>query len=276
MVKLNIKIYPISFKLEKKLSKYIVISGNYRELNDKHLNLINKYIKNKPIDINTILSMRSAYMNIKNINNHSRIRNNANEFLKLYKKGITISEISKEYDLSPMGILRSIFEKMNYSKEQIKNMFLMSENLSEFDVKQIEFVKKYDIFNKLDQSNQANRSEEFELLIEKFLIKNNVKYKTQNQLSKEQIKKFGRPVNTPDFLIQSELFINNKKINWIDAKNFYGANTFLINKKINKQIKKYVKSYGFGSIIFSLNFSEMLHFHNVLLIDYKNLTKIEI
>ena len=152
----------------------------------------------------------------------------------------------------------------------------MSENLSEFDVKQIEFVKKYDIFNKLDQSNQANRSEEFELLIEKFLIKNNVKYKTQNQLSKEQIKKFGRPVNTPDFLIQSELFINNKKINWIDAKNFYGANTFLINKKINKQIKKYVKSYGFGSIIFSLNFSEMLHFHNVLLIDYKNLTKIEI
>ena len=271
MAKLNIEISPISFELEKKLSKYIIISGNYRELNDKHLNLINKYIKNKPINVNTILSMRSAYMNIKNINNHSRIKNNANKFLKLYKKGISISEISTEYDLSPMGILRKIFEQMNYSKEKIKNMFLVSDNLNEFDAKQIKFVKKYDIFNKLDQSNQAKRSEEFELLIEDFLIKNNVQYKTQNQLSDEQIRDFGRPINTPDFLIQSDLFINHKKINWIDAKNFYGANTFLIKKKIGKQVKKYIKNYGYGCIIFSLNFSEKLNFQNVLLLDYKNL-----
>ena len=274
MTNLNIKIDPISYELEKKLSKYIVISGNYRELNDKHLALINEYIQEKPISIKAVLSMRGAYMSIKNMHNHNKLLKNVNEFVKLYKDGITISEISKKYDLSPIAILKNIYQKMNYSKDKIKDMFLLSKNLNEFDFNQIEYAKKYDIFNKVDQSEQIKRSEEFELLIEKFLINNNVQYKTQNKLVEEQTKEFGRPINTPDFLILSNLFINNKKINWIDAKNFYGANTFLVNKKIRKQVKKYITSYGYGCIIFSLNFSENLNFNNVLLIDYNNILSI--
>ena len=87
-------------------------------------------------------------------------------------------------------------------------------------------------------------------------------------LTEEQIKLYGKPINTPDFLILSDLFINDKKINWIDAKNFYGANTFLINKKIKKQVSKYINQYGFGCIMFSLNFSEKLKFNDVLLINF--------
>lgn len=274
MTNVNIDIKPISSKIENKLLKFVIIKGNYKELNEKYLNVLSKYLKNKNINIKTVLSMRSSHMAYKIMKSNTYLINNIDKFVKLYNQGIGISELSKKYDLSPMSLLRNIFYKTkNYSKEEIKKLFLFPNNkLSNFDVEQIDYAKKNDIFNKLDQTKQKEDSEKFELLVERFLINNNVKYKTQNMLEKEQMKKYGKSVNTPDFLILSDLKINNKQINWIDAKNFYGANTYLLKKKIKKQTRKYIKNFGYGCIIFSLNFSEKLEFNGILLIDYQNIS----
>ena len=275
MTRLNIKINKISYKLEKKLAKAVIIKGNYRKLTDKQLDKLNNYIKKKKLDINLndILSIRSAYMTIKIIKDSSKLESSMNKINKLYKKGIKLSWISRKYDLSPILILKNIFSN-NFSKEKIKDFFYGKhlDKLNKFELEQLNFAKENDIFNKVDQTEQIKNSENFELEIRNFLIKNKIKFKTQNELAKEQIKKYGKTINTPDFLILSDLYINDKKINWIDAKNFYGANTFLIKKNIQKQIKKYIDEYGFGSIIFSLNFSEKLYFDNVILINF-NLLK---
>ena len=208
-------------------------------------------------------------MTIKIIKDSDRLKSLINKISKLYKKGIKLSWISKKYDLSPILMLKNILSS-RYSKEKIKDFFHGKhlDKLSEFDLEQLNFAKENDIFNKVDQSEQLNNSKNFELEIQNFLVKNKIKFKTQNELTKEQIKKYGKAVNTPDFLILSDFYINDKKINWIDAKNFYGANTFLIKNNIQKQISKYIDEYGFGSIMFSLNFSEKLHFDNVLLTSF--------
>ena len=275
MTRLNIKINKISYKLEKKLAKAVIIKGNYRKLTDKQLDKLNNYIKKKKLDVslNDILSIRSAYMTIKIIKDSSKLESSMNKINKLYKKGIKLSWISRKYDLSPILILKNIFSN-NFSKEKIKDFFYGKQlnKLNKFDLEQLNFAKENDIFNKVDQTEQIKNSENFELEIRNFLIKNKIKFKTQNELAKEQIKKYGKTINTPDFLILSDFYINDKKINWIDAKNFYGANTFLIKKNIQKQIQKYIDEYGFGSIIFSLNFSEKLYFDNVILINF-NLLK---
>lgn len=275
MTRLNIKINKISYKLEKKLAKAVIIKGNYRKLTDKQLDKLNNYIKKKKLDINLndILSIRSAYMTIKIIKDSSKLESSMNKINKLYKKGIKLSWISRKYDLSPILILKNIFSN-NFSKEKIKDFFYGKQlnKLNKFDLEQLNFAKENDIFNKVDQTEQIKNSENFESEIRNFLIKNKIKFKTQNELAKEQIKKYGKTINTPDFLILSDFYINDKKINWIDAKNFYGANTFLIKKNIQKQIQKYIDEYGFGSIIFSLNFSEKLYFDNVILINF-NLLK---
>ena len=275
MTRLNIKINTISYKLEKKLAKAVIIKGNYRKLSDKQLDKINKYIDKKKLNIGLedVLSIRSSYMTIKIIKDSDRLKSLINKISKLYKKGIKLSWISKKYDLSPILILKNIFSN-NFSKEKIKDFFYGKQlnKLNKFDLEQLNFVKENDIFNKVDQTEQIKNSENFELEIRNFLIKNKIKFKTQNELAKEQIKKYGKTINTPDFLILSDFYINDKKINWIDAKNFYGANTFLIKKNIQKQIQKYIDEYGFGSIIFSLNFSEKLYFDNVILINF-NLLK---
>lgn len=271
MTRLNIKINKISYKLEKKLAKAVIIKGNYRKLTDKQLDKLNNYIKKKKLDVslNDVLSIRSAYMTIKIIKDSSKLESSMNKINKLYKKGIKLSWISRKYDLSPILILKNIFSN-NFSKEKIKDFFYGKQlnKLNKFDLEQLNFAKENDIFNKVDQTEQIKNSENFELEIRNFLIKNKIKFKTQNELAKEQIKKYGKTINTPDFLILSDFYINDKKINWIDAKNFYGANTFLIKKNIQKQIQKYIDEYGFGSIIFSLNFSEKLYFDNVILINF--------
>ena len=114
----------------------------------------------------------------------------------------------------------------------------------------------------------------FEKDIEKLLIKNNIKYKTQDTLSDEQIKKYGKSICTPDFLILSQLVINGIDIKWIDAKNFYGSNNKFVINSIKKQTEKYIKSYGSGAVIFKLGCNEKLLFDNILCFDYNLLSMI--
>jgi len=85
---------------------------------------------------------------------------------------------------------------------------------------------------------------------------------------KKAIKKLKRK---PDFLILDDLWINGQKINWIDAKNFYGLNTQYLKKRIKHQTKKYLDVWGSGSIIFSLGFSSGLKIPGILFIDYYSL-----
>jgi hypothetical protein len=272
MTKINININPIDFDLEMKLANAVLIKGNYKKLTDKQIDKLNRYIFLKKINlrIDDILSIRSAYMTMKIMKDSNRLKKSLKKIYKLYKNKTSLKEISKKYDLSPIPLIKNILYRKSYSKEMVKKFFYGKylNKLDDFDKNQLDFAIENDIFNKVVQSEQIENSENFELEISKFLTKHNIKFKTQDQLVKEQIEKYGRAINTPDFLILSDFYINDKKINWIDAKNFYGANTFFIKKNIKKQINKYVKEYGFGSIIFSLNFSEKLNFDNVLLVSY--------
>ena len=269
MTNINLKISKIDYKLELKISNLVVIKGNYKKLNEKQLTKLKKYT-NSDFKLEDILSIRSAYMSMKILKNSLRLKGLINEIYDLYNKKESLKEISEKFDLPPIPLIKNIFYFKNYSKDLVKSFFYGNNlfELNNFDLKQLKFAIKNDIFNKVDQSSQIKNSENFETEIKRFLIKNKIKFKTQNELSIEQINKYGRAINTPDFLIKSDFYINNKKINWIDAKNFYGANTYLIKKKTKSQVKKYVKEYGYGSIFFSLNFSEKLNFEDVLLVNY--------
>ena len=275
MTKINININHISYDLEIKLANALLIKGNYKKLNTRQIDKLKRYIIKKKLrlQIEDILSIRSSYMTMKIMKNSNRLKNSINKIYKLYGKNISLKELSKKYDLPPIPLIKNILYKKKYSKDIVKSFFHGKNlnKLNNFDSKQLIFAIENDIFNKVVQTSQIENSENFEIEVGNFLKKHNIKFKTQDDLVKEQNEKYGRPVNTPDFLILSDFYINNKKINWIDAKNFYGANTYLVKKKIKKQVKKYIDAYGFGSIFFSLNFSEKLKFDNVILISLNSI-----
>jgi hypothetical protein len=133
-----------------------------------------------------------------------------------------------------------------------------------------------DDFALINQDEIQECAEQFERDIEQVLKKMGIKYKTQNELCKEQIKTHGRAFSTPDFLIESELFINEQLVKWIDAKNFFGSNISFVKKKITDQTEKYIKNYGKGSIIFSLGFNESYSNTNILFLSWNSFIKSQV
>jgi len=277
-MRINIKFNLFSYKLEKKLAKLLIIKGNYGKLESKDLVRIKNYLKTQEkkyniIPSNAIIrSIRSAYMNERELINSSKMKDAKNQIIKEYIKDKNILAISKKLDFSPIKILKYILQYYSFSKNNISLIIYLASNkqvkyiqnnfpvpLNQKFILSIKNIIKNDIFNQVDQDVIRNYADAFEKKLE-YTIDNiyKLKYKTQEQLTKEQTKKYGRPIITPDFLLLDDLYINNVKINWIDAKNFYGANTYLIKKSIKKQCEKYNNKFGSGAIIFSLGCSNIL------------------
>ena len=221
-----------------------------------------------------INSIRSAFIKNIMIRNHYFIIKNIMNITNDYNSHMNIIELTKKYDISPLNLLRTLF-KNKYNNDIItlyKNPKLLDDN----DVEQLNIAVANDIYALINQDSIQNDAILFENNIQSLLEKNKIKFKTQVELTYEQIKLYGYPKLTPDFLLDKseELYFNNIKINWIDAKNFYGSNIDFIKKKIKKQIKKYTDTYGSGCIIFSLGFNEKLKFENCIIIDYNTIKNI--
>jgi hypothetical protein len=273
--------------LSDQIEKYIISEINtkspecYASLsNEEKINLQNKIINNKVLNKDKILNMeiinsiRSAFIKNKMIKNHYFIIKNITNITNDYNSHMSILELTKKYDISPLNLLRTIF-KNKYNNDIItlyKNPKLLDDN----DKKQLNIAIANDIYALINQDTIQNDAILFENNIQSLLEKNKIKFKTQVELTREQIKLYGYPKSTPDFLLDKneELYFNNVKINWIDAKNFYGSNIDFIKNKIKKQIKKYINNYGSGCIIFSLGFNEKLIFENCIIIDFNSFKNI--
>ena len=243
----------------------------YNEISSIELSNIKNKVQLSNVNVNDIndiiRSIRSNYMKNKIIKRHRLLDVNSKKIYKDYEINNDVLFLCKKYDLSPLNILRHIFnKKYNQKLKKIDQRILKEE-----DKIQLEIAKKNDIYSLLDNITIAQNATLYEIDIENYLKDNNIEYKTQEDLTKEQIKKYGHAINTPDFLITSELYINDFKINWIDAKNYYGSNNKFVRDSIKKQIKKYISEYGNGSIIFKLGFTLGNINDNVKLLSYRSL-----
>jgi hypothetical protein len=283
-INLKIKINPLNYNIEKYICNNINIKPpeSYAKMNDDELNKIYNNVKKNFTNTELpyyfckeiILSIRANIIRSHMILNHKKIILNNSNIINNYDNGINILELSKKYDASPLNLLRLIFKFKYKTKltQLIKNNIILDNK----DKEQIKIAIDNDIYALINQDIILKKSNNFELKIEKILDSKNIKYKTQNQLIDEQIKESNIITNTPDFLILDDLYINDIKINWIDAKNFYGLDSKFVKKKIEKQTKKYLEKWGSGSIIFNLGFGSKLNFNDILLIDFYSFEKIQI
>ena len=276
-IELNIKIHSLNSQIEKEVFKKLNFTPpeSYTFMNKNILDLLfNEIIEKYPLENDIfskeiILSIRANYMRNHMILNHKSLQKNETKIIKDYNNNLDIIELVKKYDGSPLNILRLIFKKKYNQK--LTNIIKNSEKLNTRDNLQLDKAINNDVYALVNQDKILEHSIEFENKIGIFLKQNNIQFKTQEELTKEQMENNNHPTNTPDFLIIDDLYINGIKINWIDAKNFYGSDSKIIINKIKKQTKKYINTWGTGSIIFSLGFGSKLKFDNILLIDYKSL-----
>ena len=241
----------------------------YLKLDDSVIGKIEERTKHLGLPIENVMAIRNAFIRRMVIKRHGMLKQNIVKLYKEFKTNPSIIALSNKYSFTPMNIIRLFFALNDYSKEDIKKILREPEKFplnKIVPLEQINIAKELDLVSNIDRTIESKLAEEYEIDIGKFLTKYNVKYKTQDDLSAEQTKKFGKPINTPDFLILSDLYINDKKINWIDAKRFYGDCSKFTKTKIEKQIEKYVSKWGYGLLMFKYGFHENLEIKDALLL----------
>lgn len=252
MNKIFIKNFPISYKIEKLIIKYVFKSRNFNKPDISSFN-------NHKINKKTLISMITLHTQNKIIKNYSKVYNNKQKLFQDYNNKINILDLSAKYNISPLTIFRIILKIKGFNKNKIKNT-IKNKIIDSYDKQQLNIAIKNDYYTGIHKEKQLQKSLEYENKIQKFLDKHNISYETQDDLIKKN------SLLTPDFLIKSKLQINDINIHWIDAKNFYGAYTSSNIQSLNKQSKKYNNAFGNGVFIFSKNFSDKLKIKNTLLL----------
>ena len=240
MISIKIKSNVVPENISKKI-KPLLLTNNYGPYLGKTI---------PGISIEQAKSYRKQLLRTKAIRKAYLLNSQIKKIINLYyKKKIAIIIIAQKLDLPPLMILNKIL----YYPLNIQ------------DKKQIKIAELNDILNNIDNKLVLQKSDLYETTVAEYLDKYNIKYITQEKLVKRQTKKYGRPVITPDFLFKKGIIINGRKVYWIDAKNYYGCEGFLLYKA-KKQADKYHKKFGPGAICFALGYSEKIYIRNTLLI----------
>jgi hypothetical protein len=252
---------PTSWKIENKIKKYINNNNNYGLFNEQDNKLIN--LLSTEYNIYTIIleSMMKSYIKNKILVNYNNIRKSIKKIIELYNSKISILKLSKLYNNSPLTIFRLILYEKYKSKQIVKNILNDPKKyLSNFDYEQCLYAINNDMYCTNNQDDQLKDSLAYEKEIQLYLDKNNIKYKTQEQMEGSKL--------TPDFLLDEIIIINGHKIKWIDAKNYYGAYTPMTMYSLKKQATKYNNVYKSGAFVFSLGFSEKIKINNTALFTF--------
>lgn len=136
------------------------------------------------------------------------------------------------------------------------------QNLSDINIQYLSKINKL-----IYQYNQIihHRSRQFEIILENYLAKEKIKFKTEID-----IKKSGYTV-TPDILFDEPINIvvdgTQHTIYWMDAKNYILIDTPFIIKSLNKQASKYHSAFGLGAFVFHYGYDCSIVIPNVLILD---------
>lgn len=182
----------------------------------------------------------------------------------------TLLQLSKELDLPPVNIVRTILrERVDNAypemifrdrKQMVKsivyedNLELVNTFLTAWEIKQLQIAKEFDVIGYSADTTTNGPPEEWEQAIYAYLKERNINY-----LTEDDMREAGSRI-TPDCLLLDDCVINGHKVRWIDAKSFYGSGlreSSGIVTKMYKQIAKYEAEFGgSGAIIFKHGFSQ--------------------
>lgn len=164
--------------------------------------------------------------------------------------------IARNNSVSPVGLLKR-FLSLRFNRKTVENFFRNVSSAPKEVRELIEIAWENDIDNPTAHSLQNKGGVKFERELEEWLNLKKIDYKTQEDLVAEQIKKYGRAVNTPDIVFFAPEKINGVIATWIDAKSYFLIpGVSIIKKSLIKQGKRYVAEFGPGIFMFKQGFVE--------------------
>lgn len=218
-----------------------------------------------------VISIRANLLKSKIIRNYQRMNTMIDKLSAEYSAGTDICKLGAKYDFPPLNLLRGIFLHNKYNPESIYGVFVNGRPAQEIlrgrDLAQFRQACRCDAESIFNQEKVAEEAYENEMRFVRFLLGMGIKLKTQDELTAEQIEKFGRPIITPDVLFISAVYVNGRRIYWMDFKNYVGAPIDFIYKSCAAQAKKYSAEWGPGAFCFAWSFVEGLEFDGAMVLD---------
>ncbi|MEE2812224.1 MAG: TPD domain-containing protein [Candidatus Thermoplasmatota archaeon] len=267
-VELEWELNPVPKSVEREVHDIVTRPGEFGFLENDRVDEIAEQLGKRPITLEQALSLRAALNQEKAVFSHGRLQRRAREMLRRYDGGESILSLSKRFDFPPVNLFRAILSARNWSKNRIKEALREPEKkLNKRDLSQFRKAEAQDRVTHVNQSETHHAADLFEKVLCDFFTANNIRFRTQTELLKEQVAAEGRPVRTPDLLMLDHVEINGVPVAWIDAKHFYGANLSFQRKKTQKQVNRYVEEWGHGAIIYRHGFCDGLNLKGAIKLD---------
>jgi len=171
------------------------------------------------------------------------VKQNTPRTLKEWKKGKTMMQLSEEWKFPPILMAMFIFMEDGASKKEFWSYINDPDQLNEKTACELRDVAKNDLIYSPDANEeQKQRGLWGESLLHDWLDKQNIKYRTENDIRGEYEK-------TPDALLNEPMIYEGHKIYWVESKASFGDNTeFRFNSR--KQLIPYTKIFGPGVVVY--------------------------
>ena len=259
---------PIPSKIEKEVKSILIEIPGYHRLNHSEMDGMYKISSEYGMNIRQVMSLRSGILREKAMHRHNFAIESSATLGALYNEGKSVLDLAKSYDLPPGTVMRMVLFSRGWNKGKIRIKLNKGVNtLNKRDSEEWELARQNDMITAGNDKARRAMADNFETRVATYFDSQCVGYRTQEELMEEQIEKFGRPIRTPDLLLDDPVIINGKKISWIDAKGFYGANIWSNRKSFEKQTKRYFSEWGRGALLFKDSFCDGLNVKGALLLD---------
>ncbi len=191
-----------------------------------------------------------------------KVKHRVKHLLKKWNEGRTFLSLARELRFPPILTAYLILLENNISRkrfwELVKNPRKIKDNRLR---KEISEVVKHDIvYSPEGNEMQYERGKRGEEKLCEWLDKQNLKYKTEEQLK-------GQHSKTPDALLSKPILTNGMNIRWIESKASFG-DEIEIRRNTKRQLKAYTELFGQGIVVYWFGFIENVHPpKNVLIVD---------
>ena len=184
------------------------------------------------------------------------IKRHAPKFFRRWKQGESIVAIARSCHFPPILIARFLLEHMGYSKSDITDCIrnphklrIRSDINNELLMKDILEAHSVDfVYSSAADEKSRRLGEQGENMLETWLKKRNISFRTENDLAKDEEHKETHG-KTPDILLDKPLIINGMKVQWIESKSLFGTPNEMKRHRTN-QFKPYVKLFGKGMVVY--------------------------
>jgi hypothetical protein len=191
-----------------------------------------------------------------------KVKNRAQHLLKKWNEGNSFMSLARELGFPPILTAYLILLENDITRKRfwdyVKNPEKIKDNRLRKEISEI--VSNDIVYSPQGNEMQYERGKKGEERLCEWLDRQNLKYRTEDQIKGEYSK-------TPDALLNKPLKTNGMSIHWIESKASFGDEVE-IRRNTKRQLKAYTEMFGSGMVVYWFGFIEGVHPpKNVLIVD---------